>query len=343
MGDAGDQAAERRQPFGVDQVLLRGVEFEQRALGLFLRGAQLVLGLALGDGVFAEHLHRARHGADLVPGGGALHAAIVIARGDRVHRRHDLLQRQADRERDQDAGGQDDAEEDHGDRQHPARDGRQRPVERLLRLLLALAHLDRQIRRWRRSLRPGWRRWCCAAARSGSRAARSVWPAPRAAPPSAPSAACSAMRCRSLSARSDITGMVFSIVSVLRRASSAEADGERQIIGVGGDQHRGERLAGFSERRPDLRVAMPGGALDDRIKPGHFPGRAQHLLLIGLGDGGLHRAQFAEAVEEAFGDVLELARPIPTASGRSRRAWSACRAPLRATAGSRRTVRGSAG
>ena len=69
MGDAGDQAAERRQPFGVDQVLLRGVEFEQRALGLFLRGAQFVLGLALGDGVFAEHFHRARHRADLVPGG----------------------------------------------------------------------------------------------------------------------------------------------------------------------------------------------------------------------------------------------------------------------------------
>ena len=34
----------------------------------------------------------------------------------------------------------------------------------------------------------------------------------------------SAMRCRSLSARSAITGMVFSIVSVLRRASSAEAE-----------------------------------------------------------------------------------------------------------------------
>jgi hypothetical protein len=32
-----------------------------------------------------------------------------------------------------------------------------------------------------------------------------------------------AMRCRSLSARSDMTGMVFSIVSVLRRASSADA------------------------------------------------------------------------------------------------------------------------
>ena len=54
MGDAGDQTAERRQTFGVDQVLLGGVQFEQRALGLLLRGAQLVFGLALGDGVFAE-------------------------------------------------------------------------------------------------------------------------------------------------------------------------------------------------------------------------------------------------------------------------------------------------
>ena len=86
--------------------------------------------------------------------------------------------------------------------------------------------------------------------------------------------------------------------------------GGRQIIGVGGDQHGRERLAGSSERRPDLRVAMPGGALDDRIQPGHFPGRAQHLLLIGLGDGGLHGAQFAEAVEETVGDVFEpLDRP----------------------------------
>ena len=34
----------------------------------------------------------------------------------------------------------------------------------------------------------------------------------------------SAMRCRSLSARSAITGMVFSIVSVFLRASSAEAE-----------------------------------------------------------------------------------------------------------------------
>ena len=76
MRDAGDQAAERRQALRVDQVLLRGVQFKQRALGLFLGRAQFVLGVALGDGVFAEYLHRARHRADLVPGGRSLHAAI---------------------------------------------------------------------------------------------------------------------------------------------------------------------------------------------------------------------------------------------------------------------------
>ena len=81
---------------------------------------------------------------------------------------------------------------------------------------------------------------------------------------------------------------------------------QRQVIGVGGDQHRGERLAGFAERRPDQRVAMPGGALDDGIEPGHVPGRPQHLLLVGLRDRRLHRAQFTEAVEEAVGDALEL-------------------------------------
>ena len=35
-------------------------------------------------------------------------------------------------------------------------------------------------------------------------------------------------------------------------------------------------------------------------------GGRQHLVLIGLGDRRLHRAQFAEAVEEALGDALEL-------------------------------------
>ena len=45
MGDARDQAAERGQPFGVDQILLGGVQFVQRVLGLFLGSAQLVFGL----------------------------------------------------------------------------------------------------------------------------------------------------------------------------------------------------------------------------------------------------------------------------------------------------------
>ena len=51
---------------------------------------------------------------------------------------------------------------------------------------------------------------------------------------------------------------------------------------------------------------MAGGALDDGVEPGHVPGGALHLLLIGLGDGGLHAAQLAEAVEEAVGGALQL-------------------------------------
>ena len=144
MGDTGDQAAKRRQTFRVDQVLLGGVQFEQGALGLLLGIAQLVLGLALGDGVFAEYLHRARHRADLVRGIRALHAPVVIARGDRAHRRHDLMQGQPDAQRDQDARGEDDAKKNHGDGHHPAGYIGQRPIECLLRFLLALPHLDRQ-------------------------------------------------------------------------------------------------------------------------------------------------------------------------------------------------------
>ena len=144
MGNAGDQTAERGQTFGVDQVLLGGVQLKQRALGFLLRGAQLIFGLALGDGVFAEHLHRAGHRADLVLGGRSLHLPIEIAGCDRMHRRHDLLQRQADAQRDHDARGDDDAEKNHGDGQHPAGYIAERPIECLLRFLFALPHLDRQ-------------------------------------------------------------------------------------------------------------------------------------------------------------------------------------------------------
>ncbi len=144
MGNAGDQAAECGEAFGVDQVLLGGVQLKQRALGFLFRAAQLILGLALGDGVFTEHLHRAGHRADLVPGAGSLHLPVVIAGRDRMHRCHDLLQRQADAQRDQDARGDDDAEKNHGDGQHPAGYIAERPSECLLRFLFALPHLDRQ-------------------------------------------------------------------------------------------------------------------------------------------------------------------------------------------------------
>ena len=119
--------------------------------------------------------------------------------------------------------------------------------------------------------------------------------------------------------------------------------GEREIIGIGGDQHRGEGLAGFAERRPDQRVAVAGGALDDGIEPGHVLGGRLHLVLIGLGDGRLHGAQLAEAVEEAFGDVLELLDRPRQHRDRWRRASSACPARPRAAAGFPRTAPGSAG
>ena len=65
---------------------------------------------------------------------------------------------------------------------------------------------------------------------------------------------------------------------------------EREVIGIGRDQHAGEGLAGLAERRPDQRVVVPGRTLDDGIEPGHVLGRAQHLLLIGLLDGSLYGA-----------------------------------------------------
>ena len=87
-------AAERGKAFGVDQVLLRGIELEQGGFGLFLGAAQLLFGLALGHGILAEDLDRARHRADLVPRASTLHLPAVVAAHDGAHRRHDLLQRQ---------------------------------------------------------------------------------------------------------------------------------------------------------------------------------------------------------------------------------------------------------
>jgi len=50
---------------------------------------------------------------------------------------------------------------------------------------------------------------------------------------------------------------------------------------------------------------MAGRPFDDRVQPGHVACRLQNLLFIGLGDGRLQAAQFAEAVEKAVGDTLE--------------------------------------
>src|SRR5437899_1940671 len=87
---------------------------------------------------------RRRNGRGLPPRAVRLALPVVGPRGALAHRRRDLLQWQPARERDQDAGGEDDAEKYHGDRQRPARNIAERPVERLLRLLFTLAHLDRQ-------------------------------------------------------------------------------------------------------------------------------------------------------------------------------------------------------
>ncbi len=221
-----------------------------------------------------------------------------------MHRRHDLVQRQPDRERDQHAGRQDDAEEDHGDRQHPARYVGQRPVEGLLRLLFALAHLDRQFvdgaDRVRLAGVDGVAQQLGAVGEFLGQFRKTL--AHRQRPRVQP---------RQRHALQIVVGEVDhhgdGFFDRLGVAAGVVGRGrrKRKIIGVGGDQHRGERLAGFAERGPDQRVAMPGGALYDRIKPGHVLGRAEHLVFIGLGDFRLHRAQFAKAVEEAAGDVFE--------------------------------------
>ena len=145
MRDAGDQAAQRRKLLGRDQVLLRLPQVLERLLGALLGGAQLVLGLALGDRVVAEHLDRASHLADLVARLRPLDRLVVFFRYHRVHRRHDLLERQADAARDQHADDDDDGQKDQCDQRHVLIDVGERVVEARLRLQLAQRHLRRQL------------------------------------------------------------------------------------------------------------------------------------------------------------------------------------------------------
>ena len=236
-----------------------------------------------------------------------------------MHRRHDLLQRQADRERDDDAGGEDHAQEDHGDRQHPARDIGQRPVEGFLRLLLALAHLDREIvdgadgvglagvdgvAQQFAAVRELFRQFGQALAQRHG--------------PQLQTLQRQALQVvfREIGHHGDrLLDRLDVAAGVFRRGRR-----NRQIVGVGGHQQRRERLARLAERGPDQRVAVAGRALDDRVEPGHVARRRQHLFVVGLGNRRLHRAQFAKAVKEFAGDALELLdRPRQHRVGRGAR------------------------
>ena len=91
--DAGDESAERRKLLRGDEVLLRLAQVLERLLRAIFRGAQFVLGLALGNGVLAKHCHPARHFSDLVARLRSLNGLVVFLRYDGVHRGHDLLER----------------------------------------------------------------------------------------------------------------------------------------------------------------------------------------------------------------------------------------------------------
>ena len=48
------------------------------------------------------------------------------------------------------------------------------------------------------------------------------------------------------------------------------------------------------------------GALDDGVEPGHFLGRLEHLVLVGVRDRGLDLAHLAEALQEPLGHRAQL-------------------------------------
>jgi hypothetical protein len=87
----------------------------------------------------------------------------------------------------------------------------------------------------------------------------------------------------------------------------AGARGERQVIGVGGEQGGVEGLARLAQRRADQGIGALGRGVDDGVKAGHVAGRAQHLGVVGLRDGGAHGTQVVEAADEALGDLDERA------------------------------------
>src|SRR5262249_24664789 len=69
---------------------------------------------------------------------------------------------------------------------------------------------------------------------------------------------------------------------------------QRQIERIGGYETRGERFARFSQRRQQQGVASADGALDDSIKPRHFPSRLEYFIFVGVRDRRLQRAHLAK-------------------------------------------------
>ena len=321
--DAGDQAAERGELLGRDQVLLRLAQVVERDLGALLRGAQFVLGLALGDGVLAEHFERARHFADLVARLGAADQVIVFLRDHRLHRVDDLLQRQADAARHQHAEDDDQRQEHDRDQRDVLIDVGERMVEAALRLQLAQRHLRGQlvdhldhgglivVDRGAQQVGAGRELFAQAlqafAERRGALGER-------------------AQR----GALQVVLGEIDHHRDGLLDGRDAAArlvggvGGERQVEGVGGDQARGERLARLAERGPEQRVALADRALDDGVEAGHLLGRLEHVVLVGVLDRGLDLAHLAEALQKPLGDARAVRRPTGTGSDRPRRGCAAC-------------------
>ncbi len=300
MRDAGDQAAERGELLGRDQALLRLAQVLERALGALLRGAQFVLGLALGDGVLAEHFERARHVADLVARLGAADQVIVFLRDDRLHRIDDLLERQADAARHQHAEHDDQRQEHDRDQRDVLVDVGERMVEAALGLQLPQRHLGGQlvdhldhrrlivVDRGAQQVGPGRELFAevlqALAEGGGALSER---------------AQRGALQVVLGEIDHDRDGLLDGRDSAARLVG--RIGGQRQVEGVGGDQARGERLARLAERRPEQRVAFADRAFDDGVEPGHLLGGLEHVVFVGLLDRGLDLANLAEALQKPLG------------------------------------------